>query len=133
MIVGIGVDIIEIERVEKAIKNTKSFLDKIFTEKEKEYFYSRGMNSEVIAGNFASKEAISKALGTGIRGFSFMDIEILRDELGKPIVFLHNDAKVIGNKLVGDNSLLKIHLSISHNKSNAIAYAMLEGESYGNL
>lgn len=133
MIVGIGVDIIEIERVEKAIKNTKSFLDKIFTEKEKEYFYSRGMNSEVIAGNFASKEAISKALGTGIRGFSFMDIEILRDELGKPMVFLHNDAKVIGNKLVGDNSLLNIHLSISHNKSNAIAYAMLEGESYGNL
>lgn len=133
MIVGIGVDIIEIERVEKAIENTKSFLDKIFTEKEKEYFESRGMNSEVIAGNFASKEAISKALGTGIKGFSFKDIEVLRDKLGKPIVILHNGASRIGNNIVGENNLLKIHLSISHNKSNAIAYAILEGESHGNL
>lgn len=133
MIIGIGVDIIEIERVRQAIQNNKNFLSKLFTEKEIDYFISRNMNSEVIAGNFAAKEAVSKALGTGIRGFSFKDIEILRNELGKPEVILHNGAKSIGNKLVGNNNSLRVHLSISHNNSNAIAYSVLEGEYYGNM
>lgn len=133
MIIGIGVDIIEIERVRQAIQNNKNFLSKLFTEREIDYFISRNMNSEVIAGNFAAKEAVSKALGTGIRGFSFKDIEILRNELGKPEVILHNGAKSIGNKLVGNNNSLRVHLSISHNNSNAIAYSVLEGEYYGNM
>lgn len=133
MIIGIGVDIIEIERVRQAIQNNKNFLSKLFTEKEIDYFISRNMNSEVIAGNFAAKEAVSKALGTGIRGFSFKDIEILRNELGKPEVILHNGAKLIGNKLIGNNNSLRIHLSISHNNSSAIAYSVLEGEYYGNM
>lgn len=133
MIIGIGVDIIEIERVRQAIQNNKNFLSKLFTEKEIDYFISRNMNSEVIAGNFAAKEAVSKALGTGIRGFSFKDIEILRNELGKPEVILHSGANLIGNKLVGNNNSLRVHLSISHNNSSAIAYSVLEGEYYGNM
>ena len=133
MIIGIGVDIIEIERVRQAIQNNKNFLSKLFTEKEIDYFISRKMNSEVIAGNFAAKEAVSKALGTGIRGFSFKDIEILRNELGKPEVILHNGANLIGNKLVGNNNSLRVHLSISHNNNSAIAYSVLEGEYYGNM
>lgn len=133
MIIGIGVDIIEIERVRQAVQNNKKFLSKLFTEREIDYFISRNMNSEVIAGNFAAKEAVSKALGTGIRGFSFKDIEILRNELGKPEVILHNGANLIGNKLVGNNNSLRIHLSISHNNSSAIAYSVLEGEYYGNM
>ncbi|EPB8166320.1 holo-ACP synthase [Clostridium perfringens] len=133
MIIGIGVDIIEIERVRQAIQNNKNFLSKLFTEREIDYFISRNMNSEVIAGNFAAKEAVSKALGTGIRGFSFKDIEILRNELGKPEVILHNGANLIENKLVGNNNSLRVHLSISHNNSSAIAYSVLEGEYYGNM
>lgn len=133
MIIGIGVDIIEIERVRQAIQNNKKFLSKLFTERELDYFISRNMNSEVIAGNFAAKEAVSKALGTGIRGFSFKDIEILRNELGKPEVILHNGANLIGNKLVRNNNSLRVHLSISHNNSSAIAYSVLEGEYYGNM
>ncbi|EGT5618212.1 TPA: holo-ACP synthase [Clostridium perfringens] len=133
MIIGIGVDIIEIERVRQAVQNNKKFLSKLFTEREIDYFISRNMNSEVIAGNFAAKEAVSKALGTGIRGFSFKDIEILRNELGKPEVILHNGANLIGNKLVGNNNSLRVHLSISHNNSSAIAYSVLEGEYYGNM
>lgn len=133
MIIGIGVDIIEIERVRQAIQNNKNFLSKLFTERELDYFISRNMNSEVIAGNFAAKEAVSKALGTGIRGFSFKDIEILRNELGKPEVILHSGANLIGNKLVGNNNSLRVHLSISHNNSSAIAYSVLEGEYYGNM
>lgn len=133
MIIGIGVDIIEIERVRQAIQNNKNFLSKLFTEREIDYFISRNMNSEVIAGNFAAKEAVSKALGTGMRGFSFKDIEILRNELGKPEVILHNGANLIGNKLVENNNSLRIHLSISHNNSSAIAYSVLEGEYCGNI
>ena len=133
MIIGIGVDIIEIERVRQAIRNNKNFLSKLFTEREIDYFISRNMNSEVIAGNFAAKEAVSKALGTGMRGFSFKDIEILRNELGKPEVILHSGAKLIGNKLIGNNNSLRIHLSISHNNSSAIAYSVLEGEYCGNM
>ena len=133
MIIGIGVDIIEIERVRQAIRNNKNFLSKLFTEREIDYFISRNMNSEVIAGNFAAKEAVSKALGTGMRGFSFKDIEILRNELGKPEVILHNGANIIGNKLVENNNSLRVHLSISHNNSSAIAYSVLEGEYCGNI
>ena len=133
MIIGIGVDIIEIGRVRQAIRNNKNFLSKLFTEREIDYFISRNMNSEVIAGNFADKEAVSKALGTGMRGFSFKDIEILRNELGKPEVILHNGANLIGNKLVENNNSLRVHLSISHNNSSAIAYSVLEGEYYGNI
>ncbi|EOU1702196.1 holo-ACP synthase [Clostridium perfringens] len=133
MIIGIGVDIIEIERVRQAIQNNKNFLSKLFTEREIDYFISRNMNSEVIAGNFAAKEAVSKALGTGMRGFSFKDIEILRNELGKPEVILHNGANLIGNKLVENNNSLRVHLSISHNNSSAIAYSVLEGEYCGNI
>ena len=120
MILGIGTDIIEILRIEEAINNNSKFLDKLFTEKEIQMFKKRKMKSEVIAGNFSAKEAISKSLGTGIRGFSFKDIEILRDELGKPIVYLNeNIERIIGRSY-------KINLSISHNNTSAIAFAILE-------
>ena len=123
MIKGIGIDIIEIERIDRAIKNTKSFLEKVFSDKEIDFFYSKKLKVESIAGNFAAKEAVSKALGTGIRGFNLKDIEVLRNELGAPIVNLHNNAKVLALKL----HVRKIHVSISHNKSSAIAYVLLEG------
>lgn len=120
MIIGIGTDIIEIDRIENAINKNNSFLEKVFTAKEIEMFKSRNMRSEVIAGNFAAKEAVSKALGTGFRGFSLTDIEVLRDELGKPIVFLSKDIK----KLISVE--YRLNISISHNKTSAIAFAILE-------
>ena len=123
MIKGIGTDIIEIERIRKAVQSTKGFLEKIFSEKEIDFFYSKKLKSETIAGNFAVKEAVSKALGTGFRGFSLKDIEVLRNELGAPMVNLHNNARLLALKL----EVRKIHVSISHNKSSAIAYVLLEG------
>ena len=120
MIIGIGTDIIEIDRIEAAINNNKNFIKKVFTEKEIEMFNKRNMRSEVIAGNFAAKEAVSKALGTGIRGFSLIDIEVLRDEFGKPVAYLNN---VIENII---NKKYKLNISISHNKTSAIAFAILE-------
>lgn len=121
MILGIGTDIIEIDRIRTAINRTPSFLKKAFTENEIELFNSRGMRVETIAGNFAAKEAISKAIGTGFRGFKLSDIEVLRDSLGKPIVKLSTKVEDI----IGIENY-RFHISISHNRSMAIAYAILE-------
>jgi holo-[acyl-carrier protein] synthase len=120
MIIGIGTDIIEIDRIERAINRNNGFLNKVFTSREIELFKERSMRPEVIAGNFAAKEAVSKALGTGFRGFSLSDIEIFRDELGKPIVYLSN------NILSIINVNHKLNVSISHNRTSAIAFVVLE-------
>ncbi|MBM6860818.1 holo-ACP synthase [Clostridium saudiense] len=121
MILGVGTDIIEIERIKKAIEKTPKFLEKTFTEKEIELFKSKAMKVESIAGNFAAKEAISKAIGRGFRGFSLNDLEILRDELGKPIVN-------ISDKIKGflEYEEVIFHISISHNKTCAIAFVTME-------
>ena len=68
MILGVGTDIIEIDRIKRAMDNTSGFLERIFTDKEIKYLSENSNRIESIAGNFAVKEAVSKALGTGIRG-----------------------------------------------------------------
>lgn len=128
MIAGIGTDIIEICRIKEAVDKNLNFLDRVFDKNELEYFKSRGMRAEYIAGRFAAKEAIAKALGTGFRQFNLKDIVIDRTALGKPIVILKGKAKQIAEKC-GE---YKMHLSISHSKDNAIAYAILEVDKYEN-
>jgi len=117
MVKGIGVDIIEIERIKKAVEKSDRFVKRLFTENEIEYFKSKNMKAETIAGNFAAKEAIVKALGTGLRGFQWTDIEVLRDELGKPVVHLQGGAKTVAT----DRGITEIMLSISHCKEYAVA------------
>lgn len=121
MILGVGTDIIEIERIKKAIERTPKFLEKAFTEKEIELFKSKAMKAESIAGNFAAKEAISKAIGRGFRGFAFNDLEVLRDELGKPIVNISDKVK----EFLEYEEVI-FHISISHNKTCAIAFVTME-------
>ncbi|MEG0307804.1 MAG: holo-ACP synthase [Clostridium sp.] len=122
MIIGVGVDIVEIRRIKDILEKNNGFLEKIFTENEIKYLKSRNLRPEYVAGRFAAKEAVSKALGTGFRGFSFKDIVVESTALGKPIVTLMGEANTIANKF--GNS--KVHLSISHGCDNAIAYAVLE-------
>lgn len=119
MIKGIGIDIIEIERIKKAIKN-ENFLYRIFTRLEIDYFDSIKYNTNTIAGSFASKEAVVKVLGTGLRGFKWVDIEIVRDNLGKPHVKLYGNAKAIALEKGIDN----IMISISHCRDYAVAQAI---------
>ena len=88
MIVGIGTDLIEIARIGKACEK-QAFLSRIYTEEECRL---AGGSILRLAGNFAVKEAVSKALGTGFRTFMPVDIEVLRDELGKPYVRLYGGA-----------------------------------------
>jgi len=118
-ILGIGTDIIEIERIAMAIqRHGTRFLDHLFTLKEQEYAFRRKPSDATFAGRFAAKEAISKALGTGIgQSVGWKDIEILSDELGKPLVFL---SQRIQQKFHSPNILV----SISHSKQHAVAFAI---------
>ncbi|MCI6153069.1 MAG: holo-ACP synthase [Fusobacterium perfoetens] len=114
--VGIGNDIIEIKRIEKAIKNS-NFIKKVFTENEIKLFEIKGNRVETYAGRFAAKEAISKSLGTGFKGFSLTDIEVLNDDLGKPYVIFKNNIKEYNKKY-------SVNISISHCKEYATAVAI---------
>ena len=124
-IFGIGIDIIEINRIENVLERTPRFLERNFTEKEIDYFKQKNFKSESIAGNFASKESISKDIGTGIRGFRLKDIEILRDELGKPIVNTYNNLREICIKY----NIKEIKVSISHSENYAVANAIIISEN----
>lgn len=127
MIAGVGVDIVEIRRIETAMNRTDRFLERIFNNSELEYLKRRNLRPEYIAGRFAAKEAVSKALGTGFRKFNFKDIIIENTDIGKPIVTLQGNADLIA-KNMGEYNL---HLSISHGEDSAIAYALLEVRSNG--
>ncbi len=120
MILGLGNDIIEIHRIKNAIEKNSRFLLRVFTEKELQYFISKKMKIESIAGGFAAKEAAAKAIGTGFRDFSMKDIEVLRDEKGKPFVILYENALLLANL----RDIKKIHISISHCESYASAVAI---------
>ncbi|ALQ39904.1 4'-phosphopantetheinyl transferase [Fusobacterium hwasookii ChDC F174] len=121
MIVGIGNDIIEIERVEKAILK-EGFKNKVYTQKELENIEKRGNRTETYAGIFSAKEAISKAIGTGVREFSLTDLEILNDDLGKPYVVVSEKLdKILKNK----KEDYQIEISISHSRKYATAMAII--------
>ena len=121
MIVGIGNDIIEIERIEKAISK-EGFKNKVYTQKELENIKKRGDRVETYAGIFSAKEAISKAIGTGVREFSLTNLEILNDDLGKPYVVVSEKLdKIIKSK----KEDYQIEISISHSKKYAIAMAII--------
>ena len=121
MIVGIGNDIIEIERVEKAIL-TEGFKAKVYTQREIENIIKRGNRTETYAGIFSAKEAISKAIGTGVREFSLTDLEILNDDLGKPYVIVSDKLnKIIQRK----KENYQIEIAISHSKKYATAMAII--------
>ncbi|AGB40296.1 holo-(acyl-carrier-protein) synthase [Halobacteroides halobius DSM 5150] len=117
---GLGIDIIEIERIKKAIKKRANFKKRFFTEIEIEYCEEYKIPWSHYAGRFAAKEAVVKALGTGFREFKWQDIEIINDNLGKPEVNLYNQAQKIAHK----KGIEEIMLSISHSRDYAVAQAI---------
>jgi len=120
MIIGIGTDIVEIERVRRAVER-EHFLRRVFTEIEIGYCQSRGKNSAAsYAARFAAKEAFFKALGTGIVT-ALNNVEIRNDSRGKPEIFLEGDAKILAD----EKGVKEIFLSISHSREYATAVAVL--------
>lgn len=118
MIVGIGTDMIEIERVIKACERA-SFLNRYYTDEERKLIEK---DNRKAADNFAVKEAVSKMFGTGFRIIQPIEIECLRDDLGKPFVNLYGFAKEQSILL----NISSIHVSITNTKEYASAFVVGE-------
>jgi len=115
VITGIGTDLIEIARFEKLVCNAH-FMERVFTAAERDHIQNKPNRA---AGMFGAKEAFSKAVGTGLSGFSLKDVEICHDALGKPFYRLHGRA-------LAQYGTLTIHLSITHSQTHAAAFAVAE-------
>jgi len=112
-IFGIGTDIVNISRIKESIKNNSAFKNKIFSKREILYCESKKSSASFYAKRFAAKEALSKALGTGIRkDIKFKDMEILNDNLGKPYIKLKGSTEIFLKKKVKKNKYY-IYLSLS--------------------
>jgi len=124
LIIGCGIDLVKIERIEKIIKKWgDNFTSRIFTLLEQEYCEGKGNKYQSYAGKFAAKEALLKALGLGLREANWKEIEIKNDELGQPII----DTSGKLNNIASVKGVSKYFISISHTKEYAIAQVILEG------
>ena len=120
----LGLDIVEIPRFKTVTeKYNHRFLNRVFTPAEQAYCLQKSiLKFPELAARYAAKEAVVKALGTGMRGISWKEVEVVRNPLGKPEVLLHDRAAGIADQL----GVYKIHLSLSHTRHIAAAVAMLE-------
>ncbi|HIU64563.1 MAG TPA: holo-ACP synthase [Candidatus Avacidaminococcus intestinavium] len=124
MIIGVGCDLVEVARVQKAASN-KAFLQKVYTPREIEYCLQRGSHVwESFAARFAAKEAVAKALGSGFRKGALTEIEVINDNVGQPKLQLNGAFLVFAESLGCKN----YHISLSHTKDYAMAQVILEGE-----
>lgn len=120
MIVGMGTDIIEISRIQKAITDNDRFLSRVFTENEIRYAVTQDkIRFHSLAGMWAAKEAYAKATGKGFREFAMKDVEILHDQFSAPYLKLYRQALIYSVEA-------KVHISISHSEDFAIAYCIIE-------
>lgn len=123
MIIGIGTDIIKVDRIKIQLDKDPEFRNSLFTENEINYCESKKSMSQNFAGRYAAKEAFFKALGTGWRnGMSYTDIEIINDDLGKPEITVSNKTKVHCT----EQGITTIFVSISHTKEYATAFVVVE-------
>lgn len=125
MIAGVGVDLVEITRIRHSLERFgERFARKILSSDELVRFADRPDQSAWLAKRFAAKEAVAKALGTGMRaGVHFCQIEVSSKRSGAPVVTLSGAAEARANKLEVTN----IHISISDEREHAIAFVVLEG------
>lgn len=118
---GVGVDIVEIERVRRAMMRTPRFALRVFTPEEREYCDRRAHPFASYAGCFAAREAVLKALGTGFgEGIGFQDVSVGHDDRGKPLALLRGRALEVAQA----QGISEIYLSISHTRDVAVANAV---------
>ncbi|OAG28441.1 holo-ACP synthase [Thermodesulfatator autotrophicus] len=124
MIKGLGIDLVEIPRIEKVLASYgERFLQRILTPEERKAISHKRYLAPYVAAYFATKEACSKALGTGLRGISWREMELLHEPSGKPFMRLYGRAlerfKTLGAK--------RLHVSLSHERLYATAIVIIEG------
>jgi holo-[acyl-carrier protein] synthase len=117
-LITVGIDVIEIARIKRTVDDFgERFLRRIFTDRERERYGSR---LPELAARFAAKEATSKALGTGIRGIRWREMEILANRRGKPLLILHGQAAARAAAL----GLIAFDVSLTHSRSEAMAFVV---------
>ena len=127
MILGIGVDMVAVERMFKWLENT-ALMERYFTQGEITYVKNRGEGAAAsLAARYAAKEAFGKALGRGLKGISLKDISVQVDGRGKPCFVLSGTA----GEALKETGGTQVHLSLSHDASLAIAQVIIEGEDHG--
>jgi holo-[acyl-carrier protein] synthase len=126
-ILGIGVDLVEVARIERAIARHEGFVPRVFSARERERCENCTRPGRRYAACFAAKEAAAKALGTGIRGFSWPELEMLTGENGRPYLEMSGHALEVASRHGVDT----IMISISHSRDMAIAVAQAMGRGSG--
>ncbi len=128
MIIGTGIDIVNIERMERILTRWGDhFLRRVFTENEMRRCEKRSRPPECYAVRFAAKEAFLKAVGSGLRnGIQWTDIEIAIDAMGKPSFFFRRKAAEVSRSL----RIRRSHLTLSHDHPYAVAHVLLEGTTH---
>ena len=117
---GLGVDIVEIDRMRLALSRRSRMKERLFSEEERWYCEHKAQPEIHYALRFAAKEAVLKALGTGFSGMQFLDVEVARDERGKPYPRLYGAAK----KYADEMGIVEMHLSLSYTQTTAVASAV---------
>lgn len=125
MIVGIGVDAVEIDRFRRSLERTPSMKNRLFTSEELEYVQSQSDPSASLAARFAAREAVMKAMGVGLGAFEFHDVWIQRSESGRPMLAVTGRAQVLARQL----GVADWHVSITHTETTAIAYVIAVGSA----
>src|ERR1700689_4451820 len=127
MIVGSGIDLVEIERIKNAVdRYGERFLNRVFRNDEKAYCLRKRNSAESFAARFAAKEAAAKALGTGIsHGVSWREIEVVRAPSGKPSLRLHGRAAQMASRL----GVARTAVSLAHSQAMAVASVVMEDGS----
>ena len=120
MITGLGVDIVEIDRMAAALARRPRMKERLFSAEEREYCDARGRPEVHYALRFAAKEAVLKALGTGFAGMRFTDVEVVREANGRPVPHLSGRAAERAAEL----GVIEMHLSLSFTHTTAVASAV---------
>ena len=118
MIFGIGVDLVDIQRFEKALDQTPKLRERLFTASERE------LSTQSLAARFAAKEALVKALGKA-KGLSFQGVSVTKDQDGKPFFEFTGESE----QTIKSNGISKLHLSLSHDGNMAVAYVVAEASN----
>lgn len=126
MIAGLGVDIVEIDRMAAALERHPGMRERLFSDQERAYCEKRNKPEVHYALRFAAKEAVLKALGTGFAGMKFTDVEVVRDAGGRPAPRLSGRAAEVAEQI----GVRELHLSLSYTHTTAVASAVaITGEA----
>lgn len=123
-IIGVGTDIIETDRVKLAVERSGSrFLERVYTPAEIAYCEARRDRIACYAARFAAKEAVLKAIGSGLAGCRWVEVEVSRSRKGPPGVLLHGAAAALAAK----RGIGSLHITLSHSREFAVAFAVATG------